>query len=63
MIPSLPLRVLKQKEFRTLSWEKSSINPFFPVTRKCVRVTFFDTLFSSLKEAFESALPAAEDNR
>ena len=63
MIPSLPLRVLEQKELRTLSWEKSSISPFFPVTRKCVRVTFFDTLFISLKEAFESALPAAEDNR
>jgi len=63
MIRSLRRRVLKQKELRTLSWEKSSINAFFPITRKCVRVTFFDTLFISLKEAFESALPAAEDNR
>ena len=47
----------------TISWEKSSINPFFSLTRECVRVTFFDTLFISLKSAFELALPANEDNR
>jgi hypothetical protein len=33
------------------------------MTRECARVTFFDTLFISLKAAFELALPANEDNR
>jgi len=63
MIPSLPLRVLKQQKLRTIPGKKSSINPFFSMTRECARVTFFDTLFISLKSAFELALPADEDNR
>src|SRR5437667_12518413 len=39
------------------SWEKSSIRPFFSLTRECARVTFFDTLFNSPKTAFERLCP------
>ena len=45
-------------ELRTpFSWEKSSISPFFSLTRECARVTFFETLFNSPKTAFDRLCP------